>query len=213
MFKNFGLKKDEIAEIAIAKSHITKWTQRLLAVGIIFAVVQGAIYYGFEQKYARNIQLDKDIAKEHSNITKKLASIATLESKAKQVVHFRKNLHNTFMPTGVYYALSEAILPGMVFKNIVIEKGKLTKGDRDTLPANIREADYILTLSAGYDTPTMDLAPFIDTFDASLKRNYKDAVNRVGLHMQAGQVRAVKDALFTGQEITIGLNLKNKGTK
>ena len=213
MFKNYGLDKEEIAEIAISKSLITRWAQRFFVIGVIFAALQGAIFYGIGETYKKNAKLDADITKEHSNITRKLASIGALESKAKKVLDYRKQLSSSFMPMGIYYALAEAVLPGMVFKDIILEKGHIAKGERKELPDDIRNADYILTLSVGYDTPSMDLAPFVSKIDDALSRIYRGNVTRVGLHMQAGQVRAVKDALFTGQEITIGFMTKDGGKK
>ena len=120
MIRNFSLNQSELWDREIRRSQIGRWTLRILGIGIFVAAAQGILLYYMQEKLSEALTEKQEITKQYTAITSQLQLVTISEKKALEVLNYRKNADKSFMPIGVYYAIADALLPGMVVREIAI---------------------------------------------------------------------------------------------
>lgn len=217
MIRNFSLNQSELWDREIRRSQIGRWTLRILGIGIFVAAAQGILLYYMQEKLSEALTEKQEITKQYTAITSQLQLVTISEKKALEVLNYRKNADKSFMPTGVYYAIADALLPGMVVREIAIS----TNTDKDKKDTDLT-GDYLLRLNIGYNTADIGYNQFLDNFDAAINRIYNGTISRKGMKITSGAALTVRNIIFTGREITVSLavdldgnnkKFKGKGTK
>ena len=217
MIRNFSLSQSELWDREIRRSQIGRWTLRILGIGIFVAAAQGILLYYMQEKLSETLTEKQEITKQYTAITSQLQLVTISEKKALEVLNYRKNADKSFMPIGVYYAIADALLPGMVVREIAIS----TNTDKDKKDTDLT-GDYLLRINIGYNTADIGYNQFLDNFDAAINRIYNGTISRKGMKITSGTALTVRNIIFTGREITVSLavdldgnnkKFKGKGTK
>ena len=200
MIKDFGLNKAELCEREIRRSQIGRWTLRILGIGVFLAVTQTGLVYFMQNKLNSAIQEENQVEQQYQNIAKKLPFSKTMEQKAQEILKYRSNAENSFMPVGVYYAIADGLLPGMVVKEITLTENKLS-----TKTENNLTGEYLLKISIGYENTDIGVDTFIKNFDIALNKLYKGTVSRQGIKVTSGKALSIRNIIYTGRDITVSL--------
>ena len=217
MIRNFSLSQSELWDREIRRSQIGRWTLRILGIGIFVAAAQGILLYYMQEKLSEALTEKQEITKQYTAITSQLPLVTISEKKALEVLNYRKNADKSFMPVGVYYAIADALLPGMVVREIAIS----TNTDKDKKDTDLT-GDYLLRINIGYNTADIGYNKFLDNFDAEINLIYNGTISRKGMKITSGAALTVRNIIFTGREITVSLavdldgnnkKFKGKGTK
>ena len=97
------------------------------------------------------------------------------------------------MPTGVYYALADSLLPGMALKEAHLIKQPGTG------------IIYNLKLTVGYDSASIGHKDFIDTFSRNMNKYYDGQFSAVLKSVTQGKTTTIADAIVSEQTLEMEL--------
>lgn len=193
MFSNFNLSDEELCTRSIRHSQLGRWTLRIAVLGILLAIVQGIALSILDKKNEQSHLSEKDIMAKYEQFTKKLPSLKKAEEAAREVLKFRAHSKDTFMPTGVYYALADSLLPGMALKeaHLIKQPG-----------AGII---YNLKLTVGCDSASIGHKDFVDTFSRNMNKYYNGQLSAVLKSVTQGKTTTIADTIVSEQTLEMEL--------
>jgi len=179
---------------------------RIAALGTVLAIAQGIALSVLTKKNEQSIVSEKDITAKYEQFTKKLPSLQKSEEAAREVLKYRAQSGASFMPTGVYYALADSLLPGMSLKEAHLVK----QANKETI--------YNLNLIVGCDSANLGYRDFVETFIKNMQTYYKGLLTAKLKSASQGKTTTIGDSILSEQKLDLELAVitksavQNKGT-